>query len=85
MNIHMEWYTQQEGERHLNSKGRGKSARDSGRARTRSIERAFVAAAVCAFLSIKLYVSFAEYRLFYRSLLQKRPKILSILLHKATP
>jgi len=27
--------------------------------------------------SIKLYVSFAEYRLFYRALLQKRPVILS--------
>ena len=27
----------------------------------------------------------AEYRLFYRALLQKRPKILSILLTKATP
>jgi len=26
--------------------------------------------------SIKLYVSFAEYRLFYRALLQKRPVIL---------
>ena len=25
--------------------------------------------------SIKLYVSFAEYRLFYRALLQKRPNI----------
>jgi len=35
--------------------------------------------------SIKLYISFAEYRLFYRSLLQKRPIILSILLTKATP
>jgi len=35
--------------------------------------------------SIKLKVSFAEYRLFYRSLLQKRPIILSILLTKATP
>jgi len=35
--------------------------------------------------SIKLYVSFAEYCLFYRSLLQKRPVILSILLTKATP
>jgi len=43
----MEWYTQ-EGERHLDAKGRGKRARESGRARTRSIERAFVAAAVCA-------------------------------------
>jgi len=30
--------------------------------------------------SIKLWVSFAEYRLFYRALLQKRPVILSILL-----
>ena len=30
-------------------------------------------------------VSFAEYRLFYRSLLQKRPIILSILLTVATP
>jgi len=30
--------------------------------------------------SIKLQVSFAEYRLFYRALLQKRPIILSILL-----
>ena len=35
--------------------------------------------------SIKLQVSFAEYRLFYRSLLQQRPIILSILLTKATP
>jgi len=35
--------------------------------------------------SIKLQVSFAEYRLFYRALLQKRPTILSIILTKATP
>ena len=35
--------------------------------------------------SIKLQVSFAEYRLFYKPLLQKRPVILSILLTKATP
>jgi len=35
--------------------------------------------------SIRLWVSFAEYRLFYRALLQKRPTILSILLTKATP
>ena len=35
--------------------------------------------------SIKLYVSFAEYSLCYRALLQKRPIILSILLTKATP
>ena len=35
--------------------------------------------------SIRLYVSFAEYRLFYRALLQKRPIILSILLTEATP
>ena len=35
--------------------------------------------------SIKLQVSFAEYRLFYRALLQKIPIILSILLTKATP
>ena len=35
--------------------------------------------------SIKLQVSFAEYCLFYRALLQKRPVILSILLTKATP
>jgi len=35
--------------------------------------------------SIKLYVSFAEYLLFYRPLLQKSPIILSILLTKATP
>jgi len=35
--------------------------------------------------SIKLHVSFAEYLLFYRALLQKRPIILSILLTKATP
>ena len=35
--------------------------------------------------SIKLWVSFAEYRLFYRALLQKRPIILSILLTVATP
>ena len=33
--------------------------------------------------SIKLQVSFAEYRLFYSALLQKRPIILSILLTKA--
>ena len=35
--------------------------------------------------SIKLWLCFAEYRLFYRALLQKRPIILSILLTKATP
>ena len=35
--------------------------------------------------SIKWQVSFEEYRLFYRALLQKRPIILSILLTKATP
>jgi len=35
--------------------------------------------------SMKLHVSFAEYRLFYRALLQKRPIILSILLSEATP
>jgi len=35
--------------------------------------------------SIRLQVSFAEYRLFYRALLQKRPIILSILLIVATP
>jgi len=35
--------------------------------------------------STKLYVSFAEYRLFYRALLQKRPINLSILLTEATP
>ena len=35
--------------------------------------------------SIKLYVSFAEYRLFRRALLQKRPIILYILLSEATP
>ena len=35
--------------------------------------------------SINLQVSFAEYRLFYRVLLQKRPMILSILLTEATP
>ena len=35
--------------------------------------------------SIKLHVSFAEYPLFCRALLQKRPIILSILLTKATP
>jgi len=35
--------------------------------------------------SIKLKVSFVEYRLFYRSLLQKRPIILSILITVATP
>jgi len=34
---------------------------------------------------IKLHVSFAKYRLFYRALLQKRPIILSILLTEATP
>ena len=35
--------------------------------------------------SIKLSVSFAEYSLFYRALLLKRPIILSILLTVATP
>jgi len=35
--------------------------------------------------SVKLQVSFAEYSLFYRALLQKRPIILSILLTEATP
>ena len=35
--------------------------------------------------SIKLQVSFAEYRLFYRAFLQKRPVILSSLLIVATP
>ena len=35
--------------------------------------------------SIKLEVSFAEYRLFHRPLLQKKPIILSILLTEATP
>jgi len=34
---------------------------------------------------LKLDVPFAEYSLFYRALLQKRPIILSILLTKATP
>jgi len=33
----------------------------------------------------KLQVSFAEYRLFYRALLQKRPSILRSLLIQATP
>ena len=35
--------------------------------------------------SIKLYFSFAEYCLFYRALLQKRPIIVSILPTEATP
>ena len=35
--------------------------------------------------SIKLQVTFAEYRLLVRALLQKRPIILSILLTEATP
>jgi len=35
--------------------------------------------------SLKLQVSFAEYRLFDRSLLQKRPAILRSLLVAATP
>ena len=35
--------------------------------------------------SLKLYVSFAEYGLFYRALLQKRPLILRSLLIVATP
>jgi len=35
--------------------------------------------------SLKSYVSFAEYRLFYRALLQKRPMILRSLLIVATP
>jgi len=34
---------------------------------------------------LKLQVSFAEYRLFYRALLQKRPIILRSLLTEATP
>jgi len=34
---------------------------------------------------LKLYVSFAEYGLFYRALLQKRPIILRSLLIVATP
>ena len=34
---------------------------------------------------IKLQVSFAEYHLFYRAFLQKRPIILRSLLHVATP
>jgi len=35
--------------------------------------------------SIQSQVSFAEYRVFYRALLQKRPMISSILLTEATP
>ena len=35
--------------------------------------------------SLKVYVSFAEYSLFYRALLQKRPIILSSLLIEASP
>jgi len=35
--------------------------------------------------SLKLKVSFAEHRLFYRALLQKRPIILKSLLIEATP
>ena len=35
--------------------------------------------------SLKLYVCFAEYRLFYRALLQKRPVFLRSLLVVATP
>ena len=35
--------------------------------------------------SIKLWVSFAEYHLFYRAFLQKRPIILRSLLVEATP
>jgi len=35
--------------------------------------------------SLKSYVSFAEYRLFYRALVQKRPTILRSLLIVATP
>jgi len=35
--------------------------------------------------SMKLQVSFAEYSLFYRALLQKRPTIVSILLAEVTP
>ena len=35
--------------------------------------------------SIELQVSFTEYSLFYRSLLQKRPTILSLQLNQATP
>jgi len=35
--------------------------------------------------SLKLQVSFTEYRLFYRALLQKRPIILRSLLIVATP
>jgi len=35
--------------------------------------------------ALKSQISIAEYRLFYRALLQKRPMILSILVTKATP
>ena len=35
--------------------------------------------------SFKIWVSFAEYRLLYRALLQKRPAILRSLLILATP
>jgi len=35
--------------------------------------------------SLKLWVIFVEYRLFYRALLQKRPTILRSLLTEATP
>jgi len=35
--------------------------------------------------SLKIQVSFAEYRLFYRALLQKRPVIFRCLLTEATP
>jgi len=35
--------------------------------------------------SLKIWVSFAEYSLFYRALLQKKPRILRSLLIVATP
>jgi len=38
-----------------------------------------------ATISLKLYVSFAEYSLFYRALLQERPIILWSLIIVATP
>jgi len=56
--------------------------------------RVCVCVRLCAFVgmgwlrlvgSIKLQVSFAQYRLFNSALLQKRPIILSILLREATP
>jgi len=51
----------------------------------REIRRDFAMGWLWLVGSLKLYVSFAEYRLFYRALLQKRPIILRSILIVITP